>query len=111
MFSTSGLGNDSEVNVISNGSYTVTATDAYGCFASATTIVNIDATQTLSAYTIISNKEVHFDESILHGGGIGVTASNKKAKIKKSSLLMDSFKQIKSISTTTARLQVQQFRM
>jgi len=82
-----GLGSEADATIITNGTYSVTVTDGYGCVSTATSVVNVNAASTLSAYTLISDYEIHMDDSYVHGGGVGVTGVNKKAKIKKNSIV------------------------
>lgn len=67
-----GLGNDQVVVALENGTYFVTVTDALGCATITSTIVDVDISTLLSAYTIISGEEMEMSSSEVLTGGVGV---------------------------------------
>lgn len=68
----SNLGTSFTVVAPSNGTYEVTVTDALGCSSIATTIVDVDLSTLLSAYTIIGDEELEMEESLVESGGVGI---------------------------------------
>jgi len=63
-------------NVYTSGTYTVTVTNSYGCTANASTLVNYNASNMLSSYTIIGTDEVHLENhATVYNGGVGVTST------------------------------------
>jgi hypothetical protein len=66
------LGNTQEVVALANGVYTVIVTDADGCTAEASTLVDEDLSALLSAQTIIAGEELELSMSSVMSGGVGV---------------------------------------
>ncbi|MES2780978.1 MAG: T9SS type A sorting domain-containing protein [Bacteroidota bacterium] len=70
-------------SVFSSGTYTVNATDAGGCSASASIEINYNASDLLSAYTIIGtrdNTELKNNVNLLNGG-VGNTDDSRKVVV------------------------------
>ena len=65
------------ISVSANGTYSVTITDGNGCKSVYSTIVNEDASDLLSAYTIIAKDNVKMYQSEVFGGGVGVINSDE----------------------------------
>ncbi|MDP1725882.1 MAG: HYR domain-containing protein [Bacteroidota bacterium] len=69
--------------VYASGTYTVTATNSYGCTVNASTAVIYNASNLLSSYVIIGKEEVEIkNHSVVYNGGVGVTDANGEAEIK-----------------------------
>lgn len=66
-----GLGSAQEVSVQANGTYSVTVTDARGCSATESYMLNQNTVTTASAYVLISNKKVQLLHSTVNGN-VGV---------------------------------------
>jgi len=75
------------IQVVAPGTYTVTATNAGGCPAVASYTVTFDATALLSSYVIVAQKEVDLSVNTVHSGGVGVTRSNGKVKVRNNSVI------------------------
>lgn len=77
-------GIDEDINVTSNGSYSITVTNDNGCTNSDTFVVNdYNAALLTSAYTILARKEVHLHGTInVLNGGVGLTSTNTGDKLK-----------------------------
>lgn len=67
-----GLGSSDEVTVFANGTYSVEVTDGNGCTATASFLVNEDLSTLLSAYTILVEKDMDMDATLVVDGGVGV---------------------------------------
>lgn len=63
-----------------SGAYSVTASFAGGCTASASYSLSYNASKWLSGYVIIANKEANFRRSAIQSGGVGVRAETGKSK-------------------------------
>lgn len=66
------LGSNSGVQVNENGVYSVTVVDGNGCSSVASTLVDEDYSELLSAHTIIVDDEMDMSESTVLSGGVGV---------------------------------------
>ena len=76
-----GLGKTPTVIAYTNGTYTVTVTDALGQTANAIVVVNVDPSMMLGSYTLIGQEVVHTKNSVVHTGGVGVRNPGARAKI------------------------------
>lgn len=77
-----------QTNVSANGSYTLTATNAYSCTQNATYTVNgFVPSNLLSSYTLISKKDLNLKKNTVFSGGVGVTMSGKKAKLEQQTII------------------------
>ena len=85
-------GEDTEsIEVSASETYSVIVTDANGCTRETSYVVDFSPSDLISAYTIIGEKEVHLkDDNQVLNGGVGVIDANKKAKIKKNTLVIGS---------------------
>ena len=81
-----GASTDDKYIVSSNGTYTLTVTDANGCNSTTNHVVNEDPTAAISAYLILAEKEINLNESSVNGS-LGVTGSKKKVKVTKGSVV------------------------
>jgi hypothetical protein len=106
-----GLGDETSVLIQSNGVYSVTVTDDYGCETSTSVTVDVEQSDNLSGYTLLASKEIKLKESTVSGGGVGVMNAGKKAKIEKNSVVNTFVKaddiDIKSGSTVATEIYAQ----
>ncbi len=65
--------NTNPTNVYSSGTYSVTVTNNYGCSSSASTVVNYNASNLFSSYSILANNATLSINSKLLSGGLGIT--------------------------------------
>ncbi len=77
----------SSVGILSTGTYTVTATNQYGCTATASKSVTYDKSSLLSAYTVIGTDGVIVKRNTINSGGVGVTKGGAKATFDLSSIV------------------------
>jgi len=61
-----------EILVTENGTYSVEVMDGNGCVSTATTVVNENLAELLSAHTILVDDEMDMDASTVLSGGVGV---------------------------------------
>ncbi|MEO1258562.1 MAG: MopE-related protein [Bacteroidota bacterium] len=76
-----GLGSTQTVTALSNGTFTVTITDANGCVGTASTVVNVAVDQELSGYVMIAKEKLETKRSTVNGGGVGVLNNGGEAKL------------------------------
>ncbi|MCU0442944.1 MAG: T9SS type A sorting domain-containing protein, partial [Bacteroidia bacterium] len=77
--------------VYASGTYTVRATNEFGCFVDGSRTVTYNASSLLSSYVILAKEEVELEDNVVvASGGVGVTSSCGEIEVKGNSTVTNS---------------------